>query len=155
MKRIFFAFFLIFTLFGCAKKSPDISKAINFTMISPNIRVSDAGFLHKNSDSIDLQVYNSGVSILELKVGKNTICTSLCKEELKFNEEFLKDKHYKGFLKDILNMKPIYNGENLQKTNCGFVQNISKNSIKYNRCNNLVEFSDLKNNIKIKLKELD
>ena len=141
---------------GCAKNSPQNSQAVSFTVISPTLKVSDAGFIHKFKEKTELQIYNSGISILKMDISENKIClNSACDDEPTFNRKFFKNSHYNGFFSDILNHKPIYNGKNLQKTECGFIQNISENFIEYKFCNNSIEFADTKNKIKIKLKEIN
>ena len=159
MKKInlfLLSFFGICAIFaGCAKITPQSSQAVSFSVISPNLKVSDAGFIHKFKEKTELQIYNSGVSILKLEIFENKIClNSACDDEATFNRKFFKDTHYNGFFSDILNHRPIYNAKNLQKSDCGFLQNISENFIEYKFCNDLVEFADTKNKIKIKLKEL-
>ena len=159
MKKNYF-FIMIFTIIaiftGCAKITPQTSNAVNFTVISPTLKISDAGFLHKFKNKTELQIYNSGVSILKMDISEDKIClNSACDDEKTFNRKFFKNEHYIGFFSDILNHKPIYNGKNLQKTDCGFIQNISENFIQYKFCDNSIEFADTKNKIKIKLKELN
>ena len=159
MKKIHF-FTILFSLSaifsGCAKLTPQNSKAINFTAISPSLKISDAGFIHRFAEKTELQIYNSGVSVLKIDISENKIClNSACDDEPTFNRKFFKNAHYNGFFSEILNHKPIYNGKNLQKTDCGFIQNLSENFIEYKLCNNSLEFADTKNKIKIKLKELD
>lgn len=156
MKRFIFAIFVILLFTACSIKTPLSSKAINFMVISPIVRFSDAGFMHKYLNETNIQIYNSGVNILNLIIKKDKICMNgACEDELVFNEKFFKMQHYRGILNQILNMSQIYNGINLQKTDCGFSQNISKYFIKYEKCNNSVNFIDSKNGIKIILKELD
>ena len=160
MKKInlFMCVILAFVSFfsGCAKNSPQNSQAVSFTVISPSLKIRDAGFIHKFANKTELQIYNSGVSILKMDISENKIClNSACDDEATFNRKFFKNSHYNGFFSDILNHKPIYNGKNLQKSDCGFLQNLSDNFIQYEFCNNLVEFTDTKNKIKIKLKEID
>ena len=155
MKKIYI-FIAILLFAGCAKISPQSSQAVSFTAISPSLKISDAGFIHRFKEKTELQIYNSGVSILKMDISHDKIClNSACDDEISFNRKFFKNEHYIGFFSDILNHRPIYNGKNLQKTDCGFIQNISENFIQYKFCDNLIEFSDTKNKIKIKLKEID
>lgn len=153
--------FIVFTLisvvfFGCAKLTPKLSKAMNCTIISPLIKISDAGFLHKFGNQNSVQIYSSGVNIVNLDIKNDKIClNNTCDDELIFNRKFFAKEHYKGLLSDILDFKPIYNSKHLIKTDCGFTQNISENSIQYQVCNKSLEFRDLKNSVKIKLKEVN
>lgn len=156
MRARFIFFLTIFIFFGCAKITPRSSKAINFTIISPLIRLSDAGFMHYYANQTNVQIYNSGISVLNLVVRDNKICmNNACDDELVFNKKFFKNEYYKGLLSQILHKQKIFGGANYEKTECGFTQNISKTFIKYKKCNDVVIFNDTKNGIKIILKELD
>lgn len=42
-----------------------------------------------------------------------------------FNQKFFKNAYYEDILKDILEAKPLWNGKNMQKTQCGFNQNLN------------------------------
>lgn len=140
--------------FGCASKNLQNQKAINFTAISPLIKINDAGFLQNNAKTSEIKLYKSGVLVLEMAVKDGKVClNSACENEIKFNEKFFKTTHYVGILREILNYKPIYNAKNLIKNECGFLQEI--NFIKYEVCGENASFIDSKNGIKIKLKELN
>ena len=151
MKKIYiFIAILLFT--GCAKISPQSSKAVAFTVISPSLKINDVGFIHRFKEKTELQIYNSGVSILKMDISYDKIClNSACDDEISFNRKFFKNEHYIGFFSDILNHKPIYNEKNLVKTDCGFIQNISENFIEYKLCNEFIEFADTKNKITAKI----
>lgn len=149
--------FFIFIIVGCSKNPQinEIDKPIIFTMINQQIKINSTGFIKNSGKITNLQVYENGINILDLKVGERICLNFGCKEQINFNKEFFKNSHYKGFLNEILNSKPIYNKQNLEKTDCGFNQNIKKLSIKYEICQNKIKFVDEKNRIKIIIKELD
>lgn len=145
---------LIISIFlsGCMQKQPQIPQAVSFTVISPMVKLSDAGFLRVYKNSVHLQIYSSGVSVLEIVV-KDRICmNNACKDELAFNKDFFTKEHYRGFFDEILRKKPIYNGKNLVKTECGFEQNLR--NLSYKVCGKELFFKD-KNDIKIILKDID
>lgn len=145
---------LISILFiGCATTSPTPPKALNFTMISPDFKISDAGFLRVNNQSTNLQIYSSGMTLLEIDIKDRVCYNSVCKDELEFNQNFFKRAHYKGFFKELLEKKPIYEKRDLVKTSCGFDQNLT--NIRYQICGNKMSFNDSKNGVKIIIKELN
>jgi len=140
---------------GCAI-SPEVSasKAVNFTVISPLLKLNDAGFIHKKGASTLLQVYSSGVNLAEIDIKDGQIClNTACDDEPIFNQKFFKNAHYNGLFADIVNFRPIYDGRNLSKTECGFTQEIA--SFNYEICDNVVKFKDPKNGIKLVIKELE
>ncbi|ASM38759.1 MAG: hypothetical protein SPI03_04565 [Campylobacter sputorum] len=152
MKKILSIIISIFFTACSIKNTPQASSSVFFNINSPNLKISDAGFVHHYNNYTTLQIYNSGVSILKLDI-KDKICiNSACSNKIDFNKKYLLEAHYDNFLNDIINQKPIYEKENLIKTDCGFKQNISKNSIKYELCNNKSIFKDTKNGITIVLR---
>lgn len=152
MKKIILVFVTIFFSACSIKQIPTESNSVFFTMNSPLLKLSDAGFIHHYNNYTTLQIYNSGVSLLKLDI-KDKICiNSACSDKKSFNEKYLLDAHYDELISDIINQRPIYEKQNLVKTDCGFKQVISKNSIKYELCNNKSIFKDAKNNITIVLR---
>ncbi|MCI6989011.1 MAG: hypothetical protein MR902_05495 [Campylobacter sp.] len=153
MKKIFIVVFAILFA-GCVQKTPQSSTGLKFTIISPMVKISDMGFLHRYKNEINLQIYSSGVSVLNLYLKEKVCMNGACDDEMVFNSKFFKREHYRGFLGEILSAKPIYDGRNLQKSDCGFTQIIS-DDIKYSVCNDEVSFKDAKFNIKINYKEIN
>ena len=71
-----------------------------------------------------------------------------------FNKKFFLEERYDDFFAEILERKPLYDGINVMTNSCGFIQDISKYSIKYEVCGKNISFFDAKNRIKIIIKEL-
>lgn len=145
---------LIFVFFGCAKYTPKNSQSLMVTMISPMIKINDAGFLHIYKDKLNLQIYSLGANVANIKIGDKICINHVCYDELVFNKKFLLNEHYSGLLSDILQGRKIYDGLNAKLNECGFDQNISNKWISYEVCGLLVKFNDRKNRIKIIIKEL-
>jgi len=136
------------------------SKSYRVTMKTKKFTFSDTGFLVTYSDSLNLNVLAMGKSVLDLKVKLNEddACVgSLCNSKHGFNQSFLDGRYPDSFIQNILQKKPIFNGRNLTKTSTGFVQKIicDRFGIKYQVSKNSVYFKDKKNNILIKLKEIN
>ena len=77
-----------------------------------------------------------------------------CFEKKEFNKKFFLEERYDDFFAEILERKPLYDGANVMTNSCGFIQDISKYSIKYEVCGKNIGFFDTKNRIKIIIKEL-
>ncbi|MDA3043332.1 MULTISPECIES: hypothetical protein [unclassified Campylobacter] len=141
---------------GCAKLTPQKTQAVAFSIISPNLRLNDTGFIRSFKNQTELQVYSSGVSVLSLVAKNESVCmNNACDDEPTFNEKFFKNAHYKGFLGEILGAKAIYGAKNLAKTDCGFEQNLGE--ISYSVCDDsgkIIKFSDKKAGVKISVREL-
>ncbi|QKG28488.1 putative lipoprotein [Campylobacter sp. RM16187] len=149
-------FFIIFILTSCAGlQTKRVSNTFAITILSPIIKINDVGFLHKSSNSLNLQIYSSGVNLANIKISDRICVSAVCYEKKEFNKIFFLNEHYDEFFKEILEREPIYDRQNLVTNECGFSQNLSKYSIQYEVCNNNISFNDAKNRIKIIIKELE
>lgn len=151
----FAALSLLIMLFcGCFSHQPQRSNSVLFSFITPDLRISDAGFIHHYANQTQIQIYNSATVILNLKLAQNICINSVCLDRQSFNAKYLKSTHYNEIIDDIINKRQIYDGINLKKTNCGFEQNITDKMLKYEVCNNTMKFIDSKNRVKIIIREL-
>ncbi|WP_228026626.1 MULTISPECIES: hypothetical protein [Campylobacter] len=153
LKFLFLSIFCI-VFFGCATLNPQRSDALQVTIISPMLKINDTGFLHAYKNSLNLQIYSIGVNSANIKINSQICVNRACYDKLEFNRKFFLQEHYENFLSDILQKKHIYNSKGVIQTSCGFDQNISNNSIKYEVCDNYVKFIDTQNKVKIIIKEL-
>lgn len=139
---------------ACSSIRPQISKPLKVTIISSMLKINDLGFLHRYKNYSELQVYASANPILKLKTGKKICVNSACYSAREFNSKFFGDEYYDDFLNDILLAKPIFDGLEIVKNECGFYQNISKFSLRYSVCDDKITFFDDGKNIKIAIKEI-
>ena len=149
--RIFL--FVVILIFGACSitQTPIKSQSVAILIKTSNFKFNDVGFIHKYPNSTNLQIYNSGQNILDLKIKENICINGACEPPLKFNKMFFGQEYYANLLGDIIKFEPIFDGVNLNKTNCGFVQNISKFGIKYEVCDNALSFADSKTKIKLSI----
>jgi len=148
-------------LAGCATTAlkPASTQAVNFTVISPLTRTSDAGFMRKFKNQTEVQIYASGISVLSLVLKGDKICMNgACDDELVFNKKFFGTEHYRGLLGEILDGKPIFGGSDAGG-HC-FEQSLQDSSIAYTVCRGKdasgrsISFADSKRGVKIKIREL-
>lgn len=148
-------------LAGCATTAlkPASTQAVNFTVISPLTRTSDAGFMRKFKNQTEVQIYASGISVLSLVLKGDKICMNgACNDELVFNKKFFGTEHYRGLLGEILDGKPIFGGSDAGG-HC-FEQSLQDSSIAYTVCRGKdasgrsISFADSKRGVKIKIREL-
>nr|WP_314218693.1 hypothetical protein [uncultured Campylobacter sp.] len=148
-------------LAGCATTvlKPASTQAVNFTVISPLTRTSDAGFMRKFKNQTEVQIYASGISVLSLVLKGDKICMNgACDDELVFNKKFFGAEHYRGLLGEILDGKPIFGGSDAGG-HC-FEQSLQDSSIAYKVCRGKdgggrsISFADAKRGVKIKIREL-
>lgn len=148
-------------LAGCATTAlkPASTQAVNFTVISPLTRTSDAGFMRKFKNQTEVQIYASGISVLSLVLKGDKICMNgACDDELVFNKKFFGAEHYRGLLGEILDGKPIFGGSDAGD-HC-FEQSLQDGSIAYTVCHGKdgggrsISFADVKRGVKIRIREL-
>ena len=143
------------TFTGCAAlQSQKSSDKFTVTILTPQLKINDVGFLHKSRDQLNLQIYSSGVNTVNLKISDQICMNGACFEKKEFNKKIFLDERYDDFFAEILERKPLYEGANVTTNSCGFIQDISKYSIKYEVCGKNIDFFDAKNRIKIIIKEL-
>ena len=142
----------VFFLCACGVKNQNFSsQSLMVLIISPMIKVNDAAFLKKENNALNLEVYKLGQAFFELKI-KDKICiNAVCYDKKVFNQKFFKNVYYDDILSDILKANTLWQGRNLEKTDCGFEQNLkAKNyEIFYQVCDNKVSFFDKISHTKI------
>jgi hypothetical protein len=143
---------------GCAPKiSYESSQAYYIMIKNSKIAIADTGFIKKNANTINLQVFSASAPLLELTISENICIGSWCQDWESFNEEFFGTSHYKTFINKLLDFQPIYNKKNMIKIANGFSQKIKtdKYDIEYRVKNDTLYFKDSKNRVLIKLKKLE
>jgi hypothetical protein len=95
---------------GCASKQPIKSISSTILFKTKNMKFYDSGFVNIYDNYVDMQIFNSGVVALHLKVYKDQVCSSTfkCMGAKQFNQTYL-DKSYKdSFLYNLLRKDKIY-----------------------------------------------
>lgn len=151
-KMLFFraftlSFFVLFFI-SCASKNPEQnskqyeSKAVQMLIISPLVRINDAGFIHFNKNSLKVQIYSAGAGLFELKIGKKICINSTCYAPKDFNKKFLGEVYYENILADVIASKPLYNRKVAQNDCGGFSQSFA--NISYEVCATKTTFKSKK-----------
>ena len=148
MKK-FYILYLIFFIFlvGCATKTTPIFVSIN----SPQIKISDEGFLKEGLGYKEILIYKDGNEPIDITLKKDAICIeSKCFSKYEFMKKYFSGVD-KNIFDKILNKKPLSVGI-IKKTSNGFIQK-SKNII-YIVSNNKILFKDKQREITIFIKFL-
>lgn len=149
--------FIILLLSGCATKIPIISSdTYLITIKNKQMALSDTGFLNHGKDYINVQIFSVGAVLFNLEVQENVCLDGRCTSRMEFNKLFFEYPHYEAMINDILEMKPLYDGENKVTIEGGFEQELDLlgSHISYKVQGKSLSFKDSKNGILIKLKEL-
>ncbi len=151
MKKIFIFFLLLF-FSACALKNQNYSsQKMKVVFNTPAIKINDFGFLKKENKALNLEVYKLGQAFFKLKIREDICLNSVCYSKTVFNQKFFKNTYYEDILKDILEAKSLWNGKDMQKTQCGFNQSLNSANyeIFYEVCDNKISFFDKTSHIKI------
>lgn len=156
-KSLHVMIFIILLLSGCATKIPIISSdTYLITIKNKQMALSDTGFLNHGKDYINVQIFSVGAVLFNLEVQENVCLDGRCTSRMEFNKLFFEYPHYEAMINDILEMKPLYDGENKVTIEGGFEQELDLlgSHISYKVQGKSLSFKDSKNGILIKLKEL-
>jgi len=128
---------------GCATKNFTHTQSALIVFKTPNFKFADTGFIRHSKSSVTLELYEASTAIASLVIGKKTICKDKfkCMGAKKFNEIYLNINYPDDTLYRIVN------GFRLPKV-------LQKSGIEYNIDNQMIRFSDKKNNILIKIRKL-
>jgi hypothetical protein len=155
LKYILIAFVLFFS--ACSIKSYERTQSKIITIKTKSLKFSDIGYIRNSRDSLELELFEAGNSAFKVSID-NYICTNDgCMSKSSFNEEYLSEDYPPDILQNIILGKPIYDANNLSRNDAGFEQNIltQEVNIHYQVDANQIYFKDSKNNILIKIKELN
>jgi hypothetical protein len=156
MKYLLFALTLFVS--ACSVKHYEITSTKLFTIKTSQMRFNDIAYLRHSGDAVELELYMAGQVVNKITIN-HLICVQNkgCMTKSQFNSRFLVEEYPSDILQHILLKKPIFEGQNLQKTKDGFEQTIQTNSVNIiykvdaKRC----YFKDKHNHILIKMKDMN
>lgn len=157
MGKLLVSICISIVFFGCSYKNVySSSKAYHVVIKNSAIAVADTGFIKKSKEGFNLQVFSAATPILDLHVNNEVCLDYVCLSKDNFNKKFFGVAHYDNLLNDLLLFQPIYDANNITKTQDGFEQKIKNENydITYKIQGSNLYFKDVKNRILIKLKEL-
>ena len=144
---LIFHFSLFIFIIGCATKTTPIFVTIN----SPQIKISDEGFLKQSAGYKEIIIYKLGSIPIKFTLKENKICiNNKCINKYLFMKKYFKG-YEKNFFDKILSKKPLSKG-NIKTTTSGFIQ--KSNSFIYIVKKNSIFFKDKKRKILIFIKYL-
>jgi len=121
------------------------------------MKFSDIGYLRNSDDAIELELFIAGQVFQKIHINHLICVKEGCMSKHSFNEEYLNETYPENILQNILLSKEIYGGKNRLKTDEGFMQAINDKdvSIKYRVNSRETFFKDRKNNIIIKIRNVE
>jgi len=127
------------------------------TIKSPLVKFSDIGYLRNSNDAIELELFIAGQVFQKIHINHLICVQEGCMSKRSFNEKYLNETYPAKILQNILLSKEIYGGKNRLKTDEGFMQAINDKdvAIKYRVNSRETFFKDTKNNIIIKIRNVE
>ena len=147
MKKIFLLIVsFLFFIFGCSTKTTPVFVIIK----SPQIKISDEGFLKQGFGYKELTIYKAGNVPVKFLIKNNEIClNNKCINKYYFIKNYLNEED-KNIFDTILDKKPFENVK-IVKIKNGFIQ---KKGFFYKVTKDSVLFKDKKNNILVLITNL-
>lgn len=135
--------FLTLSLFtGCATKEYVQTQSAVIVFKTPNFKYSDAAFIRFSHSSVTLELYEASQATATLTVTPVSVCQNrLCMSAREFNQKYLHTSYPDNTLFNVLN------GFNISKE-------LQKEDVSYSVDTKSVRFSDRKNGILIKIRNL-
>lgn len=95
---------IIFVFTSCAVKQAIVSKSATILIKTPKMKFYDKGFINKYSSYTQVQIFQVGNLVLDLKVYEDRVCQSTfkCLSNKAFNKEFLHHSYKDSFFKDLI-----------------------------------------------------
>ncbi|MDR2789624.1 MAG: hypothetical protein LBB59_01410 [Campylobacteraceae bacterium] len=157
----FLAMFAVIMLFfsACSIKEQTIetSQPVKLIVKTPSVKLSGIGFYKRGGKYANLQIFSGGVITMDYKSAGNICINDKCMTRGIFNGHLFLYGHYDELIDDILAQKPIYDSQNIIKTEGGFSQHVFKAeafNISYETNETEALFNDIQNNITIQITKL-
>jgi hypothetical protein len=157
MKKFFTLWVSMVLLFsGCAIKKYAINEPKLVILKTPKLRFSDTGYIRRNGDALQLELYSSGIPVKRFEMNHLMCVDEGCMSKSHFNATYLSAYYPDDLLLHVSQGMPLFEGVNLTKTSQGYEQHIVSDvvDIIYRVSDQETYFKDSKNNILIRLKAL-
>ncbi|QOG12209.1 hypothetical protein [Arcobacter sp. FWKO B] len=103
----------IFIMFfsGCAIKQPTKTQSVMVSIITPNMKYSDLGFIKYYPNSTGLEIYSFGKALLDLRIYENRVCSSTfeCISSDEFVRKYIHPSYPNTFFNNILHFDDLEN----------------------------------------------
>jgi hypothetical protein len=93
---------ILFT--GCfSSNQPQLTSSATILLKTPQMKFYDKGFIFKYKEYTQVQIFNAGTAILDMKIYDDKICRSTfkCQDLKTFNKENLSSTYADNFLKEL------------------------------------------------------
>ncbi|QKF78844.1 hypothetical protein [Arcobacter defluvii] len=102
---------ILFT--GCfSSNQPQLTSSATILLKTPQMKFYDKGFIFKYKEYTQVQIFNAGTAILDMKIYDDKICRSTfkCQDLKTFNKENLSSTYADNFLKELFerNEKEVF-----------------------------------------------
>ena len=149
---------LLITLFFVACSTHTYEKQSKMVILkTPKIKFADVAYISRGDDAVVLDLYVAGKALKNISIdGMVCVDGEGCMQKSSFNDEYLCSGYPADLLKNVLLGKPIYGGENIERSSGEFSQSIknAEVNIRYIVNAHRIYFKDKTNNILISIKDI-
>ncbi len=148
---------IVFFFGGCGMKQYAHKRSAYIVMKTPAIKYADMGFIYSDEREVKAQIYKLATPVLTLKLGKKACMEGFCYDYGVFNRKYLHPGYPKETIRQIFLGRELMQSRGKSGTGEGFVQEISDADfdILYSVTKDMVRFHDRKNNILIKIRNIE
>lgn len=103
MKQLSFILLILIFLTSCSNIEPKLSSSATILIKTPTMKYYDKGFIQKFDNYTQVQIYNAGQTLLDLKIYDDQVCMSTfkCQSLKEFNKINLHETYDEKFIKNI------------------------------------------------------
>lgn len=94
----------LFLFTACVETSqPQLTSSATILIKTPQMKFYDKGFIFKYKEYTQVQIFNAGTAILDMKIYDDRVCRSTfkCQDLKTFNKENLASSYPDNFLKEL------------------------------------------------------
>lgn len=142
---------------GCAEKHYTFNEPRLITLKTPKLKYSDMGYLRREGDSVELELFAAGSAVEKITIDKQVCVSSGCMDEAKFVREYLSPDYPADTMRNILLEREIFSGKGFGEMCNGTRYQYIRNDdidIVYRRKPNEIYFRDRLNALTIQIKAI-
>lgn len=141
-------------LSGCAGKHYTQSEPKLITIKSPKLKFSDMGYLRRDGDAVEVELFAAGVAVEKISIDKEVCVTAGCMSEKNFVKEYLYELYPADTMRRVLLGQDVFEGKGKEELCNGALYQFIRDEemdIIYRRKPSEIYFKDRLNGLMIKI----
>jgi len=93
----------LFFFTACFNNQPSLSSSATILIKTPQMKFYDKGFIYKYDNYTQVQIFQAGTSVLDMKIYEDRVCKSTfeCQSLKNFNKDNLSSSYDDNFIKEL------------------------------------------------------